>query len=188
MTTTMNLPEVNLPEATAWSGGADRARAPLARRLRRILTLAAVATIVVAVLPRLAIEAGYQPLVVQSGSMAPALRTGDAVISRVVGPSAVDAGDVVTFVDSTRGDRLVTHRVVEVRRQGDQYSFVTKGDSNSGVERWDIAENDSLGRLTLRIPKLGFVVAVTSAPAWRALLGALAIGMLTVTAVRRIWS
>lgn len=167
---------MRVPGATACCGTLDRAQASLGRGLRRTLTLVAVTAVaVVVVLPWLTVVAGYRPLVVQSGSMAPAVRTGDAVVSRVVHPSAVGVGDVVTFVDVTRGDRLITHRVVEVRHDGGHYAFVTKGDRNSGVERWNIEENGTLGRMAWRVPKLGFAVAVMSDPGWRAVFGVAAL-------------
>jgi signal peptidase I len=179
---------MNVDRATARFGTRERARASLRRGLGRTLTLIAVAAIAVAVLPWVLRVAGYRPLIVQSGSMAPAVRTGDAIVSRVVHPSEVGVGDVVTFVDATRGGRLITHRVVEVRHHGSHYAFVTKGDGNTAVERWDIDDNTTLGRMALRIPKLGFFMAVTSTPIWGALLGAVVLGMLTVTVIRRIWS
>jgi signal peptidase len=132
--------------------------------------------------------AGYRPLVVQSGSMAPAIRTGDALFSRVVHPAAVGVGDVVTFVDDTRGGRLVTHRVVEVRHDDERYSFVTKGDRSLGVERWDVDDGATIGRTALRVPMLGFAVAATSSAPWRALCAALVMCLTTVPMIRRIWS
>jgi signal peptidase len=181
----MTTTHIEISATTAGSGVRNRIPAALLRGLRRTLTVVVLAF---ALLPWLTVVAGYRPMVVQSGSMAPAVNTGDAIVSRVVHPSAVGVGDVVTFVDTLRDDRLVTHRVVEVRQDGTQYSFVTKGDRNSGVERWDMDESGTLGRLALRVPKLGFAVAAGSSPGLRALFGAVALAMLTVTVVRRIWS
>ena len=181
----MTTTHIEISAGTAGFGARNRMPAAVLRGLRRTLTLVVLAF---ALLPWLTVMAGYRPMVVQSGSMAPAVNTGDAIVSRVVHPSAVGVGDVVTFVDTLRDDRLITHRVVDVRQEGGQYSFVTKGDSNSGVERWDMDESGTLGRLALRVPKLGFVVAAESNPGWRALFGAAALVMLTVTVLRRIWS
>jgi signal peptidase len=181
----MTATHLEIPAGTARSGARHLTPAALVRGLRRILILVVLGF---ALLPWLTVLAGYRPMVVQSGSMAPAVNTGDAIVSQVVHPSAVSVGDVVTFVDTLRDERLVTHRVVEVRQEAGQYSFVTKGDRNSGVERWDMAESGTLGRLSLRVPKLGFVVAAGSSPGWRALFGAAALVMLTVTVLRRIWS
>jgi hypothetical protein len=35
--------------------------------------------------------------------------------------------------------------------------FVTRGDANTGVERWAVAKNGTIGRVEYRVPKLGYV-------------------------------
>src|SRR5688572_678033 len=116
------------------------ALSPSVRRLRRVADHAALALLVVAaaalVVVLIALFAGLRPFVVRSGSMEPAIDTGDVVVSRPVHPDQLGPGDVVTFRDPTRSAELVTHRVVEVSRQGDQYAFVTKGDANTATEEW----------------------------------------------------
>src|SRR5687767_6954777 len=99
--------------------------------------------------------AGFRPMVVQSGSMAPTLLPGDAIVARTVSPAAVRVGQVVTFRDPSRQGMLLTHRVVERSRDAAGYTFVTRGDANTGEERWSIAENGKLGRLAVRVPGLG---------------------------------
>jgi signal peptidase len=179
---------MSVSDAAGSPGFLKRPRAPLADWLQRTLTLVACAAVVLALLPWLLVVAGFQPLVVLSGSMEPAISAGDAIVTRGVNPSAVRVGDVVTFVDQTRGNQLITHRVVEARHDGAQYSFVTKGDSNTGVDRWSIDQDGTLGQFAFRVPKLGFIITVMSTPIWRALFGAIVLGTLTVAVVRRIWA
>lgn len=133
------------------------------------------------------ILAGYRPLVVLSGSMAPAIETGDVVVTRLVGPEHVRVGDVVTFSDATRGGRLVTHRVVEKARSDDGYRFVTKGDANTGSEGWSIGTEGRLGRMSFRIPRIGYVVGMLSGPSARTVLVALVLVALVIPYIRRIW-
>jgi len=156
--------------------------------LRRGAVVLLVTLAVVAVTPTLLPLIGYRPLVVRSGSMEPTLMTGDAIVTRIVGPSEVRVGQVITFVDATRGNALVSHRVTEMTHSGGTYSFVTRGDMNTGVERWTIDDQGTLGRLALRIPKLGFVVARISEPGIRALLLGLPVLWMAAATVRRIWS
>lgn len=119
--------------------------------------------------------------------MAPSIETGDAVVTRLVHPGDVWAGQVVTFQDPSRSGELVTHRVIEVRRDGSRFSFVTAGDANTGVEQWSMEGSGTLGRLVLRFPKAGYVLGWLRIPAVRtALLFGGAI-LLSFLALRRIW-
>jgi signal peptidase len=131
---------------------------------------------------------GFRALVVRSGSMAPAIRSGDVVVTRLVRPSAAEPGDVVTFRDPSRQGDLVTHRVVQVRPEGNRLAFVTRGDANTGEERWSIEQHGTIGSAAFRVPGAGHVLAWLRMPAVRTgllLVSALALAAL---ALRRIWS
>lgn len=130
---------------------------------------------------------GYRPLVVQSGSMSPTLLTGDLILTHQVPPSSIRVGDVVTFSVSGRPGVLITHRVVQRDLRGQKYSFVTKGDSNAGVEEWAVNQEAKVGRLALRIPKLGLFLSGLSTPAAGSALVGLLLGLISSAAVRRIW-
>src|SRR5437870_5307903 len=59
---------------------------------------------------------GYRAMIVTSGSMAPAIHAGDAVLVRPEPPSSIAVGDVVTFSIATmegRGMGTTTHRVID---------------------------------------------------------------------------
>ncbi len=107
---------------------------------------------------------GLRPMVVMSGSMSPALIPGDMVVSRAIHPRDVHVGDVIIFADPTRENASVTHRVVAKELAEDGWSFVTRGDANTGEERWSIAGNQMLGMPALRIPRLGRVAAYLAEP------------------------
>ena len=100
-----------------------------------------------------------RPLTVMSGSMEPAINTGDVVVAREIAPLDARRGDVVTFRDPERGGLLVTHRVRSMSRSGDKVVFVTKGDANNSSERWRVGTNDKISRTMYRIPALGRVLA-----------------------------
>jgi signal peptidase I len=117
--------------------------------------------------------AGYRPLVVHSASMAPAVDTGDLVITRAVAPGTVAVGDIVSFHDRSREGRLVTHRVTERRRDGQRVAFVTRGDVNTAQEHWSSDSDARVGTLALRIPLAGYAVTWLTRPA--IVLGLLAI-------------
>src|SRR5215210_2373114 len=72
-----------------------------------------------------------RPLVVLSGSMEPALHTGDISVVRTIAPLDARPGDIVTFRDPENADRLISHRVRDMRASGDKVIFRTRGDVNT---------------------------------------------------------
>lgn len=129
----------------------------------------------------------YQPFTVMSGSMQPAIRTGDLVIDEHIAPLEARRGDVVTFVDPMDRRRLITHRVRHLRRQGSRVAFVTKGDANNTVERWSVPVEGRIGRVALRLPKLGYAAAWSRGPAGRLMLVVLPAICLAGIQLHRIW-
>jgi signal peptidase len=130
---------------------------------------------------------GKPVLVVLTGSMEPQLRTGDVLIESRISPLDAKAGDVITFRDPERPDRLITHRVRRVKARGEELSFTTKGDANNTVETWQIHRHGSIGRVQYRLPKLGYVVAWISGPAARLFLVVIPAILLGLLELRRIW-
>jgi signal peptidase I len=130
---------------------------------------------------------GFRALVVQSGSMSPTIEAGDVVVVRMVIPSEVAVGDIVTFHDQSRG-RLVTHRVTKVKPDVDSISFVTRGDANTGVERWALPRSGSMGKVAFHVSGLGYVVRGVSTPAIAIAVLAAVVLALGAWGLRRIWA
>lgn len=120
--------------------------------------------------------------------MAPALEMGDVVITRLVRPPAVRRGDIVTFRDPTREGELVTHRVVDVQREGNRFSFLTRGDTNTGEERWSVDADGTIGAMAFRVPYAGYVLAWLRMPMVRTAFLVGAALLFAAVALRRIWS
>jgi signal peptidase I len=100
---------------------------------------------------------GWRALTVVSGSMEPALNVGDVVISRQIPAGLAQPGQVVTFSDPSRAKKLITHRVRSVSIVDGMARFVTRGDANTGVERWSIPADGKVGLVERRVPKVGYV-------------------------------
>jgi signal peptidase I len=130
---------------------------------------------------------GKPVLVVLTGSMEPQLSTGDVVIESRISPLDAKVGDVITFRDPERPDRLITHRVRRVTARAEDVSFTTKGDANNTVETWQIPRHGSIARVEYRLPKLGYVVAWISGPAARLFLVVIPAILLGLFELRRIW-
>ena len=121
---------------------------------------------------------GVRVVVVASGSMEPALRTGDALIVRPTGSAGVAPTDIVVYRNGN-GHRWVIHRVVEIRVVNGQRYLVTKGDANNTTDP-DLTPVDAVyGQATLRVPFLGRAIHFLTTPTARLLL-AVAIALVVV--------
>ena len=124
---------------------------------------------------------GMHSFTILSGSMTPTIKVGDVVVDQSIAPLSARLGDVVTFKSPDDSSRLITHRVIRMRAIGDTVSFVTRGDANTGVERWSVPEDGRIGRVVYHIPKVGYVANVAGSRLGRLLflvLPALLLGLL----------
>jgi signal peptidase len=101
-----------------------------------------------------------RPLTVLSGSMEPALDTGDISVVKRIAPLDARPGDIVTFEDPDEPGRLITHRVRRMSARGGAVQFETRGDANNASERWQVAASGEISRVIYRIPELGRVLLV----------------------------
>jgi signal peptidase len=104
---------------------------------------------------------GFKVMIVTSGSMTPAISVGDAVLVEQVSPEAIEVGDVITF-RMRNGGGMNTHRVLMAKEiQGRTY-LQTQGDANP-VPDPDLVPLDAVyGRVSLRLPKAGYLLSLLS--------------------------
>jgi len=98
---------------------------------------------------------GYRSFLVQSGSMEPAIMTGDIIM--IHNQNNYIKNDVITFHGSD--GRIVTHRIVEISQKNGNSYFLTKGDANRSEDEDSITQDQIIGKVSLVIPKLGYLVA-----------------------------
>jgi signal peptidase len=91
----------------------------------------------------------YDMFLVKSGSMVPAINTGDMIITGPIN-GTVRPGTVVTYA---RGEALVTHRVISVN--GD--TLVTKGDAVEDPDPGPVTMSQVRGIYLFKIPSLGYL-------------------------------
>jgi signal peptidase I len=166
-----------------------------ARRFARILralwivavwiTLAVGAGIAAAVVVPAA--AGMQPLTVMSGSMEPAIHTGDVIVDRKIPAANAKVGDVITFRDPENRQRLKTHRVYGMRIMDGTVHFTTKGDANNNVEKWQVPATGEVGRVGYRLWRLGYVTHWITSRFGRLALVVLPALLLGMFELKRIW-
>lgn len=97
---------------------------------------------------------GYTPYAVLSPSMTPTYAPGDLIYVKETPTDEIDVGDAITFVADSN-NTVVTHRVVEVDRDGRK--FYTQGDANANRDGNPVLYENVLGVVEFSIPKLGYV-------------------------------
>lgn len=111
---------------------------------------------------------GYQFKSVLSGSMEPDIQTGSIISIKQGGDmTRFQEGDVITY--RTQDDMLITHRIMEVVGNGEQY--VTKGDNNEEADLEPVMAENIVGEYTgFTMPYVGYVMNFASTPQGSALL------------------
>jgi signal peptidase len=145
----------------------SRLVAAAASGVRHLSDLALVGLILVAasgvILARVVPMTGRATFVVASGSMAPAIPVGSAVIVEPVDPGALGVGDVVSLRSGPQ-QAIFTHRITRVVDRADGRWIETRGDANGTVDPSITPVTSVIGRVALTLPLAGFVVAWLSLP------------------------
>lgn len=105
------------------------------------------------------ITGNYKVLIVQSGSMEPAIKVGSLVVSKPVGQYQV--GDIITF---NSNQTLITHRLhhIELKVAGPLYT--TKGDANNGPDKNKVSAKQVVGKVFFELPYIGYAVDAAKSP------------------------
>ena len=102
---------------------------------------------------------GKEVFVVRSGSMSPAIKTGDAVLISTSNEDLsieLAVGDVVTFHPSSNRSLLISHRIVDtVTNEDGEQLYVTKGDANASRDSELVSSDRIVGRVEARLPQIG---------------------------------
>lgn len=115
----------------------------------------------------LPIPGGVKTFVVQSGSMEPSIKTGGIVVvkpARSTGSGQADSyavGDVITFGPRSKTKPPTTHRIIEVKEDG---NFVTKGDANDDEDMRTVSRYEVIGKVLFSVPFAGYAVAAAQKP------------------------
>lgn len=130
---------------------------------------------------------GHRILSVLSGSMEPTIGTGDAIVVRNIAPRDMRIGDIVTFRDPDDQSRMMTHRVRGLDVRDGSVHVITKGDANTGVERWSVPLGGKVGLVRSRLPGIGRAFVWSRTAPGRLLLLVVPAGLLCLLALRRVW-
>ena len=126
------------------------------------VTLATVLLLGLAVLPRTGL---YQTSTMLTGSMAPGIPVGAAVVGTPEKLSDVRVGQVLSLQSPEPGHPVYSHRVVEVVRGADgRTGLRTKGDANLAADPWITYPQDRVWRVRTVVPGLGSLVRTLQGP------------------------
>ncbi|MFH1890029.1 MAG: signal peptidase I [Candidatus Kuenenbacteria bacterium] len=123
-----------------------------------------VAAVIMAILLFFAIfpVAGYKALVVESGSMRPAIKTGGLVV--IGRAEEYKAGDIITFSQKGADKISVTHRVVDIRNGAGEMGYITKGDANDEPDKREVMQEEIAGKVLFSLPYLGYLISFVKKP------------------------
>lgn len=102
----------------------------------------------------------YQSFVVQSGSMEPAIMTGDIIVVQPQDEYLIN--EVITFTSSNQ--RIVTHRIMKIEEGENAIRYATKGDANRAGDEDLVDKEKVIGKVILTLPRLGFLVSFSKSP------------------------
>ena len=116
---------------------------------------------------------GHPLMTVLSGSMTPAIRTGDLIIDNPVTAAQarhLHAGQIISFRAAPGSQIIITHRIVGTKTANGVVKYVTKGDANNAPDGVLRPAADVVGVFHLSIRRGGYVLSALHRPLVLALL------------------
>ena len=98
---------------------------------------------------------GYRIFVVATGSMIPKYEVGDVLVSKEIPPEDIKVGDDIVYTgkEGSFKDKVVTHQVIFIEKENENYRIITKGIANTAQDP-EITQNEVMGKV---IYKLGLL-------------------------------
>jgi signal peptidase len=114
---------------------------------------------------------GWTPVAITSGSMEPAIATGDIVIAAPPGDDTLGPGTVIVF-DNPSAEGTITHRIVAVDPTG---NYVTRGDANARVDSTPVPADTIHGVGRILVPAVGTPLVWASKGQWAHVIASLVV-------------
>jgi len=108
------------------------------------------------------ITGNYKLMVVQSGSMTPAIKMGSVVVVKPADEYKI--GDVISFGEVTRTKAPTTHRIYDIKVTEGIPSYITKGDANNAPDQREVLQREVIGKVLFSVPYIGFAVSAAQKP------------------------
>lgn len=123
-------------------------------------------------------------MIVQSGSMEPAIKMGSLVMVKPADDYKI--GDVITFGPVTKTKIPTSHRIYDIKINEGSPICITKGDANDSPDTREVQKKDILGKVVFDIPYLGYAVNFAKKPAGFALIIIIPAGIIIFDEVKNI--
>lgn len=106
---------------------------------------------------------GYRIFVVATGSMVPKYNVGDVLLSKEIAPEEIKVGDDIVYTgkEGSFKDKVVTHQVIFIEKDGENYRIITKGIANTGEDP-EITQNEVMGKVKCKLGVLTFLQKMIS--------------------------
>jgi len=128
---------------------------------------------------------GFKVLIVRSGSMSPAIDTGDIAV--IMKADAYGVGDIISFNNGYKEEMSVTHRIVSLKSNNGKAGFETKGDANSKPDGNFVPASNVLGKVVFSVPYLGYAVQAAKQPIGFFVIIILPAAYIIVDEIKKIW-
>ncbi|MGM7701340.1 signal peptidase I SipW [Pseudalkalibacillus sp. Hm43] len=130
---------------------------------------------------------GYQLKSVLSGSMEPTFDTGSIIaIDPSINKEKLKKGDIITFMEDA--EKLITHRIIEVKKTANHVQYITKGDNNDGADISPVLSENVVGKYDgFNIPLLGYFMNFANSKIGTAILLILPGLLLIIYSAYSIW-
>ena len=138
--------------------------------------------LIVSVFP---ITGNYKLMIVQSGSMAPAIKMGSVVAVKPADDYKI--GDIITFGPYTRTKAPTTHRIYDIKVTGGEPIYITKGDANNAPDQREITKRDVIGKVLFSVPYLGYAVDAAKKPIGFALIIIVPATLIIIDEIKKIF-
>ena len=101
---------------------------------------------------------GYRIFVVATGSMTPKYEVGDVLVSKEVDPATIQVGDDIVYKgkEGSFKDKIVTHQVIMIEKENENYRIQTKGIANT-KEDPEITQNEVVGKVIYKMGVLSLL-------------------------------
>ena len=105
---------------------------------------------------------GYIPFSVQTPSMEKTIMTGDFILTKDINKidGELKENDIISFKALEQGKKIIkTHRIIEIKKEGNIVSYVTKGDNNDIEDAVTVQPGDVVSLYEgTRVPMLGYAM------------------------------
>ena len=133
----------------------------------------------------LPIPGNYRVLTVLSGSMEPAIHVGSIVAIRPAKDYKI--GDVITFGEIGQAKVPITHRINDIKIEGGQPVYITKGDANNAPDTDEAPYSSVDGKMLFSVPLLGYALSFLKKPVGFILIIIIPAGLVVLEEMQKIY-